>query len=52
MKQLNNYCVDINKHIIKCRRYIGFGIKYFENTGHGTVIYENNQMNAVVYKQL
>lgn len=98
MKQLNNYCVDIDKYIVKSRRYIGFGaymsgglilnivktfvlkqgfknfqiindyiskinselnksglsdeIKYFENIGHGTVIYENNQMNSVVYKQL
>lgn len=98
MEVLYDYCVDINKYIKKCRRYIGLGqymngglilniiktlllkkgfenlkninyyisninkelsiiepnreLKYFQNMGHGTVIYENSQMNAIVYKQL
>ena len=30
----------------------GYELKSFINNGHATVVYENDQMNTVVYKQL
>lgn len=53
IKNLDN----INYYISKINNELnmidpGSELKYFQNIGHGTVIYENSQMNAIVYKQL
>ena len=47
----------INDYLLKIKKKLnelgyGYGLKYFENSGHATVIYDNNQMNTIVYKQL
>lgn len=57
LKKVNKKLESIDNYIKKINEDpkvldSGYELKSFINNGHATVVYENDQMNTVVYKQL